>query len=283
MMVDMDRPGLADFLHRRREALQPADVGLAAGPRRRAPGLRREEVAALAGMSVDYYARLEQRRGPQPSDQMLVAIARALRLTKDERDHLFRLAGHHPPDRAWRSDHVSPALLRVLDRLHDTPAMVVSDLGETLAQNGPAKALLGDQTGFTGPARSLFYRWFTDPDARRVYPQSDHAHQGRVQVAGLRAALSAAGVDARAREIVEELSRLSPEFVEVWKQHEVAVRFADHKTIVHPELGDIELDCQCLFTENRTQALLIFTAPPGSENYRKLQLLAVIGDQQLTI
>jgi hypothetical protein len=233
-------------------------------------------------MSVDYYARLEQRRGPQPSEQMLVAIARALRLTMDERDHLFRLAGQHPPDRAWRSDHVSPALLRVLDRLHDTPAMVVSDLGETLAQNGPATALLGDQTGFSGPARSLYYRWFTDAGARSIYPESDHAHQSRVQAANLRAALSASGVDAHARAIVDELTKRSAEFVEVWELHEVATRFADHKTIVHPELEEIDLDCQVLFTENRAQALLIFTAAPGTESYRKLQLLAVIGDQQLT-
>jgi len=98
----VDRPGLADFLRRRRDALQPADVGLVDGLRRRASGLRREEVAALASMSTDYYARLEQQRGPQPSEQMVAAIARGLRLTLDERDHLFRLAGHNAPTRVRR-------------------------------------------------------------------------------------------------------------------------------------------------------------------------------------
>jgi transcriptional regulator with XRE-family HTH domain len=278
----VNRPELADFLRRRREALQPSDVGLAKGPRRRTSGLRREEVAALAGMSTDYYARLEQQRGSQPSEQMLIAITRALRLTLDERDHLFRLAGHHAPARMRRSDHVSPALLRVLDRLDDTPALVISDLGETLAQNRLAIALLGDHAHFTGLARSSCYRWFTDPDERRAYPRADHDHQSRVQAANLRATLSLSGGDARAVRIVRDLSERSPEFVRVWEQHEVAARFDDHKTLVHPELGEIEVDCQVMFNENQAQALLILTAAPGSESYEKLQLLSVIGQQSFS-
>ena len=166
----MDRAQLADFLRTRREALQPSDVGLVKGPRRRTGGLRREEVAALCGMSVDYLSRLEQQRGPQPSEQMLVAMARGLRLSLDERDHLFRLAGHSAPARAPRTDHVNPALLRVLDRLQDTPAQVVTELGEILAQTPPAAAIFGDQTGFSGPERSMIYQWFADPESRRVYP-----------------------------------------------------------------------------------------------------------------
>jgi transcriptional regulator with XRE-family HTH domain len=153
----MDREGLADFVRRRREALQPEDVGFPRGPRRRASGLRREEVALLASMSNDYLVRIEQGRGPQPSESMLAALARALRLTQAERDHLYRLAGHTAPDRTWRSDHVSPLLLRVLDTV-DAPAQVMSDLGETLVQNPLAVALLGDQTRFTGPARHMLYR-----------------------------------------------------------------------------------------------------------------------------
>ena len=275
----MDREGLAEFLRRRRELLRPDDVGLVSGPRRRASGLRREEVAALAGMAVDSYARIEQQRGPQPSEQMLKAIARALRLTLDEQDHLFRLAGHTPPQRLRRSEHVSPALLRVLDRLDDTPALVLSDLGDALAQNSLARALLGDQTAFTGHARSSFYRWFTDPRERARYPEADHEHQSRLQAAGLRASLSAGGRDPRAIAIVDDLLARSGEFAEVWSAHEVAFRFDDHKTIVHPELGDIELDCQALFTENRSQTLLVLTAPPGSAGYEKLRLLSVLGTQ----
>jgi len=276
----MDRAGLADFLRRRREVLRPVDVGLAAGPRRRAPGLRREEVAALAAMSSDYYARLEQQRGPQPSDQMLGALARALRLTLDERDHLFALAGHHAPARLHRSDHVGPAVLRVLDRLDDTPAMVVSDLGETLVQNPLGAALLGDHSRFSGPARSAVFRWFTDPGERRVYPDADHDHQSRVQVAGLRVALTTDPHEPRAAELVRLLLGRSPEFTRLWELHEVSVRLSDHKTIVHPELGEIEVDCQILFTENRAQRLLIFTAQPGTEGAAKLELLRVVGHER---
>lgn len=278
----MDRSGLADFLRKRREALQPADVGLARGPRRRTSGLRREEVAGLSGMSTDYYARLEQQRGPHPSEQMVAAIARGLRLDLDERDHLFRLAGHNAPTRVRRAEHVSRALMRVLDRLDDTPAAVVSDLGETLVQNRLAVALLGDRTRFSGPARSAYYRWWTDPDERLIYPEADHEHQSRTQAGALRAALTAGDPDGRARTLVDQLRRESPEFVRVWAAHEVVVRVDDHKTIVHPELGHIELDCQKLFTENRAQTLLVFTASPGTEGHEKLQLLSVIGQEQFS-
>lgn len=156
----MDRHQLADFLRTRREALRPEDVGLPRGERRRAPGLRREEVALLSRMSSDYYARLEQARGPQPSDHILAAIARGLRLTSDERDHLFQLAGHPAPDRRVGDEHVCPGLMRVLDRLVDTPAMVITELIETLLQTPPAASLLGDQTHYTGLARSWIHRWF---------------------------------------------------------------------------------------------------------------------------
>src|SRR5947209_17739044 len=118
----MDRPALAGFLRHRREELRPEDVGLPAGARRRTRGLRREDVAALAAMSTDYYTRLEQQRGPQPSEQMLASLARALRLTSGERDYLFRAAGRNPPAPLSAATHVAPALLRVLDRLSDTPA-----------------------------------------------------------------------------------------------------------------------------------------------------------------
>jgi len=275
----MNRPELADFLRKRREVLSPSDVGLNPGQRRRTPGLRREEVAQLAGMSTDYLSRLEQARGPQPSEQMLVALARGLRLTLDERDHLYRLAGHNAPFRSLASDHVSPALLRVLDRLDDTPALVISDLSETLAQNTLAKSLLGDHSRFEGLERFACYRWFTMPEARARHPESNHAHQSTIQAAGLRAALGSRTEDARARELVDALLDRSPVFAEVWARHEVAKRFDDHKTLIHPELGEFDVDCQVLFTDNQAQALLVLTAQPGSETAEKLKLLAVLGTQ----
>ena len=277
-MECMDREGLADFLRRRREALQPGDVGLDAGRRRRTPGLRREEVAALAHMSTDFYARLEQRRGSRPSPQTLGAIARALRLTLDERDHLLRVAGYTAPPRGRRSDHVTPALLRVLDRL-DTPAQIVSDLGVTLEQNALAEALLGVQTGYTGLARSTFYRWFTDPRERERVPVEDHERHARRYVANLRAVYGRGRGDEDARELVDALRRRSPEFARLWEAHEVGVPAEAHKRIAHPAVGVMELDCQILTAENQTERLVVFTAAPGTEDAERLALLAVIGNQ----
>lgn len=279
----MEREALADFLTRRRRELQPEDVGLPAGVRRRTPGLRREEVALLATMSADYYTRLEQRRGPQPSTQLLASLARALRLTADERDYLFRVSGHNPPDRSVPSEHVAPALLRVLGRLSDTPALILNELAETLAQNDPARALFGDASSRTGWERSEIYRWFVHPESeRRRYPEEDRDRQSRAQVANLRMALSTMGSRSRAGRLVDELRSLSPEFVALWDEHEVARRFADHKVLIHPEIGPIELDCQVLFTEDQSQALLVLTAEPHTEDDEKLRLLNVVGTQTLT-
>jgi len=275
----MDRAALAGFLRRRREALQPGDLGLPGGARRRAPGLRREEVAALAVMSTDYYTRLEQQRGPQPSEQMLASLARALRLTTSERDYLFQVAGHNAPSSVSAAAHVAPALLRVLDRLSDTPALILSSLGETLVQNRMAEALFGDKSGCTGLARSEIYRWFTDPAERLRYPEDDRGRQSRAQVANLRAAYGSMGKNSRAGELVRALHKASTEFAALWERHEVAQRFADHKTLIHPELGPIEVDCQALFTEDQSQALLVLTAPPRTEADEKLRLLAVLGQE----
>ncbi|MFD0685690.1 helix-turn-helix transcriptional regulator [Actinomadura fibrosa] len=275
----MDRPALADFLRRRREALRPGDIGLPTGARRRTPGLRREEVAALATMSTDYYTRLEQQRGPQPSEQMLSSLARALRLTEGERDYLFQIAGHNAPTSYPVTTHVAPALLRVLDRLADTPALILSNLGETLVQNRMADALFGEQSGYTGLARSGIYRWFTDPRERLRYPEDDRDRQSRAQVANLRAAYGSMGPHSRAGDLVTALHKASSEFTDLWERHEVARRFEDHKTLIHPEIGPIELDCQALFTEDQSQALLVLTAAPRTEDYEKLQLLSVLGHQ----
>lgn len=278
----MDRDALAEFLVRRREQLKPSDVGLGAGARRRTPGLRREEVAQLAAMSTDYYARLEQRRGPQPSVQILASLARALRLTPAERDYLHRVCGHSAPDRTVFTDYVHPGMLRVLDRLDDTAAFIVSALDEVLVQNDAARALLGDARGLEGIERSGIYRWFAHPDdERRRYPTEDHARHSRVLVASLRSAYGALGESSRAGEIVRELTARSAEFAELWDVHEVRRRFEDHKVLIHPEIGPIEVDCQALFTEDESQALIVLTAAPGSDAASKLELLRVLGTQRV--
>jgi hypothetical protein len=196
---------------------------------------------------------------------------------------MFRVAGHSAPDQASPATHVAPALLRVLDRLADTPALILSSLGETLVQNRMAAALFGDKSGYDGLARSDIYRWFTDPAERLIYPEDDRARQSRALVANLRAAYGSLGPRSRAGEIVRALQKVSPEFAGLWERHEVARRFEDHKTLIHPELGPIELDCQALFTEDQSQALLVLTAPPRTEGYEKLQLLAVLGHQRFTV
>ncbi|WP_402465538.1 helix-turn-helix transcriptional regulator [Isoptericola aurantiacus] len=278
----MDRPALAEFLRRRREVLQPAAVGLAPGLRRRAPGLRREEVALLATMSTDYYTRLEQQRGPQPSTDILGALARALRLTDDERDYLFRTAGHPAPVRTVDAGRVAPALQRVLDRLDDTPALILGPLGETLAQNDLARALYGDVETLRGWERSEIYRWFAHPDtARAVYPVDDRDRQGRALVASLRAALGLLGPRSRAAALVDVLTGLSEEFSALWERQEVARRFVDHKVLIHPVVGEIEVDCQVLLTEDRLQALLVLTAAPGTVAAERIRLLGVVGTQDL--
>ncbi|MFC3505584.1 helix-turn-helix transcriptional regulator [Micromonospora krabiensis] len=277
----MDRARLAGFLRARREALQPEDVGLPRGPRRRTGGLRREEVAALSGMSADYYSRIEQQRGPHPSEQMLAALARGLRLSLAERDHLFQLGGFPVPRHAVRADHVNPGMMRILDRLQDTPAQVVNHLGETLAQTAPAVALLGDETRHSGLARSAHYRWFTDPQARTPVPAEDHATRSRLMAAHLHAAYTRDGRGSRAAVIVDALLATSAEFAELWREHPVQSAYCPPKRLRHPEVGALELHCQVLVDPDQSQTLMVFTAAPGTESDEKLRLLAVIGAQRV--
>jgi transcriptional regulator with XRE-family HTH domain len=275
----MDRAQLAEFLRTRREALQPEDVGLPRGPRRRTGGLRREEVAALSGMSTDYYSRIEQQRGPTPSEQMLAAIARGLHLSLDERDHVFRLAGHATPRRVLRDDHINPGMMRIFDRLEDTPAQVMSHLGETLKQTRLAIALMGDDSVYSGLARSRHYRWFTDPAAHLIYPEDDRATHDRRIVAHLHDAYARDGKGSRAAAIVDALLDTSPRFAAIWREHPVMGPYCAPKRIQHPELGVLELHCQILVDPDQSQMLEVFTAVPGSESYEKLQLLPAVGDR----
>lgn len=274
--MEIDRAGLAEFLRLRREALQPEDVGLPRGQRRRTSGLRREEVAALCHMSTDYYARIERERGPHPSEQMVASIAQGLHLSLDERDHLYRLAGHHPPARGAGGEHVSPGMLRILDRLDDTPAEVVTELGETLRQTPLGVALVGDLAAYAGPMRSIGYRWFADPATRQLYHPDDHEFLGRLWASGLRGALTLRGPRSRAARLAELLLERSAEFRALWEQHEVGLRPRESKRYVHPEVGLLELSCQTLVDPQQSHALLVYTAAPGSESHEKLRLLSVI-------
>lgn len=269
---------LADFLRSRREVLTPADVGLPPGRRRRTPGLRREEVAALASMSVDYYARLERGGADQPSVALLGSLAQALRLTRAERDHLHRLAGQAPPSRgADGGEHVGPGMLRILDRLGDTPAEIVTELGETLVQTPLAVALTGDLVSLTGPMRSIGYRWFMDPGARELYDERDHELLGRAFASGLREVLARRGPGSRVARYAEALEQGSAEFRALWARREIGVRPNAVKRFRHPQVGPLELRCQTLLDPEESHHLLVYSADPGTASHETLALLAVVG------
>jgi transcriptional regulator with XRE-family HTH domain len=279
----MDRRELADFLRRSRERLRPHEVGLAAGPRRRTPGLRREEVALLAGMSADYLMRLEQARSPQPSTQLLGALARALRLDGPARDHLYVLAGHRPPAGRLAGNHVRPGLLYLLDQLATVPAQILSDLGDVLAQNAMAQALFGSVCAVRRhdceQDHNIVWRWFNDPALRAAYPADEHEYYSRSHVADLRAAVARRGKDAAAVGLVRRLRASSEEFAAVWDRHEVAVQRCSRIRVQHPTIGLIELDFETLLTASEDQRLLMFTAPPGTADVDYLELLRVVGDE----
>lgn len=275
----MQRAELADFLRHRREAIRPAQVGIADRPRRRTTGLRREEVASMAGMSVDYVVRLEQGRSSQPSAQLLGALARALRLSDDERAHLFHLAGHRPPPAEEVARMARAGLVRMLDLLGDTPALVLSDLGELLAQNRAGLLLTGDLSGLTGDERYHVHRWFTDPAARAAAPPEEYEHQSRQLVADLRAVAGRRSGDPVVAGLVERLQAASADFRRLWAEHEVAVRRADRKTLLHPRVGRLLMDCETLVTPDLGQQLLVLT-PADAETRERLELLQVLGIEE---
>lgn len=277
----MDRDALADLLRSRRERLDPAEVGLPRGPRRRTPGLRRDEVAALAAISTDYYTRLEQRRGPHPSPAVLSALARALRLTEDEREHLFHLAGQPAPVRHSTGPHVSPGVLYLLDRLVDTPVFVVDDLGVALIQNRMSRLVSGDHTSRTGRERNAIWRWFTAPASRTAVPEQDWPAHSRSLTADLRATAGRRGADADVQALVADLIAASPEFAALWAEHAVSVRRSADKRIIHPEVGLLDLLCERLTSDVDGSTLVVLHPRPGTDCRDKLDLLSVIGTQDL--
>lgn len=277
----IDRPGLAEFLRRRREEIRPFDVGLREGPRRRTPGLRRDEVARLAGMSTDYYTRLEQGRGPHPSAALLGAVARALRLDADEHDHLFHLAGLVPaPRRAGQ--HLRPGLLTLAQHLTDIPVFVVSDLDEVLWQNELGDSVMGPLDPRPGRARSFTWGWFTDPARRTRFPPEDWDHHSDNHVRDLRATHGRRAGDADVVDLVADLRAASPEFDRLWSRHDVGVRTFDRKRLLHPEVGLLHLTCEVLLTPAADVRLLAFFPTEGTDAAEKLALLRVIGTQDLT-
>jgi transcriptional regulator with XRE-family HTH domain len=270
---------LASCLRSWRERQSPADAGLPAGRRRRVPGLRREEVAQLAGVSVDYLARLEQGRAGTPSASVLAALARAMRLTADERSHLFRLAGHAEPGPGTINRHITPSLQRLLDRLADVPVMVVDASGEIVAANSLATALIGDLSGRSRRERNIAWRHFTGASSRIVRTPAEEAEAETALVAELHDALGRYPADEFLSSLIADLRELSPRFSELWDRRPVARAPARRKTFMHPEVGTITLDCDALTVEGSDLSVIVYTAAAGSRDADSLALLGAIGLQ----
>lgn len=281
----MDRSELGALLRAARGRLRPAEVGLPAGIRRRVAGLRREEVAQLAGVSVDYVVRLEQGRGSHPSTAVLSALARALRLDPDERDRLFHLAGSPPPLPGHIDSVVRPSVLRMLDRFTDLPSLVLDAKGTVLAWNDLAAALLGDWSALTLRERNLNWLRFMHAAGRagRVAQSTDElAATQSMSVAALRAAAAKYPGDPELARLIADLRSGSPRFRELWAASTAGAWRSQTKTVDHPELGPIVLDCDTLLVPDSGQVLIVYSAPAGSAAAQALSLLRVIGTQELT-
>lgn len=273
---------LAAYLRARRDALLPRDVGLTAGPRRRAPGLRRDEVALLASMSTDYYERIEQGRGPQPSPAMLGAIARALRLDLTERAHVHALAGHPPPEPHVTLGYADPGLLTVLDALAPTvPALIADDLHTVVAQNPLNVALLGQLAGQPGLTANFLWHWFLDPDYALLYAPNDREQLSRTYAGELRRAATRRPDDPLAGELVAELLDHSAEFARLWSRNEVAAATTTRKVLQHPRVGLLDCQCDLVISPPSQQRLVLFRGTPGTDTSERLLMLRVLGTQQL--
>lgn len=264
----MTRQELAGFLRGRRETLQPADLGLPVGSRRRTPGLRREEVARLANMSVEYYALLEQARGPRPSVPILDAVAAALRLTPAERAHVFRLADVALPAPPGPPRRVSPSVQSLLARLPDTAVIVTAGTYDVIAWNSLAKALMGDTGAMPNLARQRFLR------PEETIPVSGGEEFGEIVVARLRATADRYPRDHRVAALLAELRAGSAEFGEIWQRHPVRVPGHRTKTISHPRLGPLRIHCDVLTVPADDQQVVVMTADPGSPSARGIRQLA---------
>ncbi|MFW6695694.1 helix-turn-helix transcriptional regulator [Streptomyces sp. MAR4 CNX-425] len=277
----MDKKDLGSFLRSRRERLRPADVGLPSGARRRTPGLRREEVAVLAHISTEYYVRLEQGRAPRPSGEVLAGIAGALRLTDAESDHLHLLAGTAPSRSGLHRRDVRPSILALLERLPQTAAFVLSAAYEVLAWNDLAATLMADFGALTPEERNLA-RWaFLGPwDAEAARYDAFELAEFRLHVVpGLRSALARYPADPAVRGLVGELRDGSAEFARLWERHDVQARPTLTKTIRHPAVGELTVDCDELTLTDRDQHLVLYSAPAGSPGAEALALLNVLGGQ----
>ena len=229
------RQELADFLRSRRERATPEHVGIVPGGRRRTPGLRREEVAQLAGVGVTWYTWLEQGRDIKASDQVLDAVARTFRLDRYEREHLFTLAGSATAHVARECDEVAPGTLLVLERLGNYPAVVLNGRYDVLAYNRAYEALVGDLGSLCFDERNVLWLIFTSPTMRELLV--DWEQVARTCVARYRARMATHASERAWRGLVKRLAAASEEFTRIWGEHEVTGTDTTLKRFAHAELG----------------------------------------------
>jgi transcriptional regulator with XRE-family HTH domain len=270
-------------LRRWRDRVAPSSVGLPEGPRRRAAGLRREELAGLAGISADYLTRLEQGRATAPSAQVVEALARSLRLADQERELLYRLAGHATPGLDVVPARITASVQRLLDRLTGNPVVVYDATWTILLANAPYDALMGETTTWRGLERNAVWRNLLGPRNRVVHTEQEQAdHEARL-VADLRLTASRYPADRSLRRLIAALTEQSPRFAELW-QSDVPPPAPDHskrKVIDHPAVGRLTLDCDTLVVALDDLRITVYTAEPGTDDADRLALAVVVGTQSL--
>jgi transcriptional regulator with XRE-family HTH domain len=275
----------ADFgqaVRRWRDRTGPDAAGLPAGGHRRAAGLRREELALLAGISVDYVTRLEQGRATSPSGQVVEALCRALRLSGEEREHLFRLAGLVPPGRGTVPATITPSVQRLLDRLAGTPVAVFDAMWNLLTCNPLWAALMGDASALRGNDRNVIWRHFVSGgDVVIEQTAEQRADFETAMVADLRSATARYPADPRVPRLIAGLTAGSDRFTELWESGVVGPHQAARKTIHHRKVGPILLDCDVLSVAGSDLRMVAYTAEPGTESADRLALAGVIGTQSL--
>lgn len=236
-------------------------------------------------MSATYYERIEQARGPHPSQAVLLGIAQALRLTADERDHLFMLAGHAPPSDPGGREVLDPGLEYVLRALEDsTPGFVTDELGTVLVQNWLNVEVFGVFAGLPGRGANVIWRWFTSPQWRELLGPPDlHDATGLSYVADLRAVVARRGHDGESVALVEELQAASPEFAELWARHNVSMLACSTKVVHDPRVGRLDLDCVVVTSPMSQQRLLLMQPVPGTPAKERLRRLATLATHKQAV
>lgn len=277
--MDANTDTLGGLLRAWRDRLSPADAGITASQTRRVTGLRREELASLAGLSVDYIVRLEQGRAKNPSVQVIGALARALQVNDSERDHLYRAAGLLPPARGHISTHVPPGVQRLISRLRNYPLAAFTADWNLLSWNPLWSALQGDPIVLPAAHRNLARMVFGDvQDRRHLRPSisvNDPSQFEAAIVGDLRTASSNYPDDPGLRRLIRELRRTSLVFDKHWTHAVVGHHTTDQKTIIHPDVGTLTLDCDVLTVPGSDLKLVVYSTPTGSPDADKLEFIRI--------